>query len=128
MVIPNAEIAPQPLRTTDGQVFAYFVPAEEMNRLRGEIESLREQLSQAERQRDHNLAKVKELLTTRFPLLPTPEEMADPSLWATSEDIRQIITDAHLAALAIEHGLTLNSTDGDFARFPGLNWRNPLAA
>jgi uncharacterized protein len=30
--------------------------------------------------------------------------------------------------LAIEHGLTLCSTDGDFARFPGLRWTNPLAA
>jgi hypothetical protein len=36
--------------------------------------------------------------------------------------------DAHLAALAIEHGLTLCSTDGDFARFPGLRWENPIAA
>jgi uncharacterized protein len=39
-----------------------------------------------------------------------------------------LVPDAHLAALAIEHGLTLCSTDGDFARFPGLTWRNPLAA
>ena len=39
-----------------------------------------------------------------------------------------LVTDAHLAALAIEHGLTLCSTDGDFARFPRLQWRNPLAA
>lgn len=38
-----------------------------------------------------------------------------------------LVPDAHLAALAIEHGLTLCSTDGDFARFPGLNWLNPLA-
>jgi toxin-antitoxin system PIN domain toxin len=38
-----------------------------------------------------------------------------------------LVTDAHLAALAIEHGLTLCSTDGDFARFPGLNWLNPLS-
>lgn len=37
-----------------------------------------------------------------------------------------LVPDAHLAALAIEHGLTLCSTDGDFARFPGLSWRNPL--
>jgi toxin-antitoxin system PIN domain toxin len=35
--------------------------------------------------------------------------------------------DAHLAALSIEHGLVLCSTDGDFARFPGLRWENPLA-
>lgn len=39
-----------------------------------------------------------------------------------------LVSDAHLAALAIEHGLTLCSTDGDFARFPGLSWRNPLAS
>ena len=39
-----------------------------------------------------------------------------------------LVPDAHLAALAIEHGLTLCSTDGDFARFPGLTWCNPLAS
>lgn len=37
-----------------------------------------------------------------------------------------LVSDAHLAALAIEHGLTLCSTDGDFARFPDLRWVNPL--
>jgi hypothetical protein len=37
-----------------------------------------------------------------------------------------LIPDAHLAALAIEHGLILCSTDGDFGRFPGLRWENPL--
>jgi len=37
-----------------------------------------------------------------------------------------LVPDAHLAALAIEHGLTLCSADGDFARFPGLRWQNPL--
>lgn len=37
-----------------------------------------------------------------------------------------LVPDAHLAALAIEHGLTLCSTDGDFARFTSLSWRDPL--
>jgi uncharacterized protein len=37
-----------------------------------------------------------------------------------------LVPDAHLAALAIEHGLTLCSADGDFARFSGLRWENPL--
>jgi uncharacterized protein len=37
-----------------------------------------------------------------------------------------LVTDAHLAALAIEHGLTLCSTDGDFARFRDLRWINPI--
>jgi len=36
------------------------------------------------------------------------------------------VSDCHLAALAIEHGLTLCSTDGDFARFSDLRWENPL--
>jgi uncharacterized protein len=38
-----------------------------------------------------------------------------------------LVPDAHLAAVAIEHGLILCSTDGDFARFPELRWENPLA-
>ena len=38
-----------------------------------------------------------------------------------------LVPDAHLAALAIEHGLTLCSTDTDFVRFPELNLDNPLA-
>ena len=37
-----------------------------------------------------------------------------------------LVMDAHLAALAIEHGLTLCSADSDFARFPGVDWFNPL--
>lgn len=39
-----------------------------------------------------------------------------------------LTTDAHLAALAIEHQAELCSTDADFMRFPGLRWTNPLAA
>ena len=38
----------------------------------------------------------------------------------------RMVPDAHLAALAIEHGLRLCSTDGDFAKFPGVHWENPL--
>ena len=38
-----------------------------------------------------------------------------------------LTTDAHLAALAIEHGAELCSADADFARFSGLRWSNPLA-
>jgi len=39
-----------------------------------------------------------------------------------------LVHDADLAALAIEHGLTLCSTDGDFARFTGLRWENPISS
>jgi predicted nucleic acid-binding protein len=38
-----------------------------------------------------------------------------------------LVPDAHMAALAVEHGLTLCSTDGDFARFRALRWLNPIA-
>jgi uncharacterized protein len=37
-----------------------------------------------------------------------------------------LVSDAHLAALAIEHGLTLCSNDRDFRKFDGLRWLNPL--
>jgi len=39
-----------------------------------------------------------------------------------------LVNDAHLAALAIEHGAELNSCDSDFSRFSGLRWINPLDA
>ena len=38
-----------------------------------------------------------------------------------------LVADAYLAALAIEHGAELCSTDNDFGRFNRLRWRNPLA-
>jgi toxin-antitoxin system PIN domain toxin len=37
-----------------------------------------------------------------------------------------LVSDAHLAALAVEHNCRLCSTDADFARFSKLNWRNPI--
>jgi toxin-antitoxin system PIN domain toxin len=40
----------------------------------------------------------------------------------------EIVPDAYLAALAIEYGLVLQTTDRDFARFSGLRWENPLAS
>lgn len=42
-------------------------------------------------------------------------------------DLRgNLVSDAHLAALAIEHGLRVYSADSDFARFPEVTWVNPL--
>jgi uncharacterized protein len=49
-------------------------------------------------------------------------------LLVKSNATSNLVPDAALAALAIEHGLVLCSNDGDFARFAGLNWHNPLAA
>lgn len=48
--------------------------------------------------------------------------LAQPGLRAND------IPDAHLAALAVEHGLRLATSDSGFARFPGLEWFNPLPA
>jgi hypothetical protein len=37
-----------------------------------------------------------------------------------------LVSDAIIAALTIEHGGMLHTADRDFARFPGLRWKNPL--
>jgi uncharacterized protein len=38
-----------------------------------------------------------------------------------------LVTDAVLAAICIEHGLTMISADSDFARFPQITWVNPVS-
>ena len=75
--------------------------------------------------------QIKEWLARDVAWIPLPtakhaEVLED--LLALRVMTSRLVPDAHLAALAIEHGLTLCSTDGDFARFPGLKWENPLAA
>jgi len=61
--------------------------------------------------------------------IPGPTEkhrqILEPLL-AAAEGRANLVPDAHLAALALEHGLILCSTDGDFARFHSLRWENPL--
>jgi toxin-antitoxin system PIN domain toxin len=39
-----------------------------------------------------------------------------------------LTNDAHLAALAVEHGAEVCSSDNDFSRFEGVRWTNPIAA
>ena len=39
----------------------------------------------------------------------------------------KLVADAQLAAIAIENGCTLVTTDSDFDRFPGLRWQHPFA-
>lgn len=41
--------------------------------------------------------------------------------------VGNLVSDAHLAALAVEHNCVLHSTDADFSRFRGLKWKNPVA-
>lgn len=58
-----------------------------------------------------------------------PTDRHWPILWRLLDEGQArgaLVTDAHLAALAVEHGATLCTTDRDFARFPGLRWENPL--
>ena len=62
-------------------------------------------------------------------LEPTERHWAALSPLLISAQVKgPLVTDAHLAALAIEHGATLCSSDGDFSRFPALRWSNPLAS
>jgi toxin-antitoxin system PIN domain toxin len=92
-------------------------------------------------------------LTTARVVLPRPLDMRDaisivqdwfaasntrilepgPRYWPIFGDLLRkaeitgkMVSDAHLAALAIEHDATLFTTDRDFRRFEGLRWRNPL--
>jgi hypothetical protein len=46
---------------------------------------------------------------------------------ADGNAVGNLVSDAHLAALAIEHNCVLCSTDADFARFTSLKWINPVA-
>jgi toxin-antitoxin system PIN domain toxin len=73
--------------------------------------------------------QVQDWLACETVWIPTPTERhAD----LVGELLRQpgvhgnLVPDAHLAALAMEHGLTLCSSDGDFARFRALRWLNPI--
>jgi toxin-antitoxin system PIN domain toxin len=61
--------------------------------------------------------------------LPTDQHRAILASLLTHVGNRaNLVPDTDLAALALEHGLVLCSTDGDFARFPHLRWENPLQA
>lgn len=58
---------------------------------------------------------------------PGPEYASILGTLLTEHDVRgNLVPDAALAALAIEHGVTLASADTDFARFRELRWENPL--
>ena len=59
-------------------------------------------------------------------VLPGPTHMEILAGLLASHVGSNLITDAHLAALAIEHQAELHSNDNDFARFSGLAWRNPV--
>lgn len=73
--------------------------------------------------------RVTDWLTASVAWLPEPGPEYSRILGEliTTYDVRgNLIPDAALAALALEHGVTLISTDTDFARFRQLQWENPL--
>jgi uncharacterized protein len=75
------------------------------------------------------LAVVEEWLDLPHFVLVQPSSQHFPvlqSLLLQLGTAGNLTTDAHLAALAIERGLVLHSTDADFGRFDGLKWVNPL--
>jgi toxin-antitoxin system PIN domain toxin len=78
---------------------------------------------------EDSLGRVEEWLALpHFQIIHPPQDHF--KTWATLlgnlGTAGNLTTDAHLAALSINRGLILHSTDADFARFPGLKWHNPL--
>lgn len=74
---------------------------------------------------------VEEWLAASTTWVPQPSTGHFPILARLLEDndVRgALVADAVLAAICIEHGLTIVSNDSDFARFPEVPWFNPLAA
>jgi toxin-antitoxin system PIN domain toxin len=77
------------------------------------------------------MAQVHDWLSRPAAWTPGPTERHADLLAAllSAPGVRaDLVPDAHLAAIALGHGLTLMSNDSDFARFPDLRWENPLAA
>ena len=78
---------------------------------------------------DHSFAFVASLLerpTARL-IGPGPNHLSIfESLCRESGANGKLVADAQHAAVAIEHGCTIVSTDADFGRFPRLRWQHPL--
>jgi uncharacterized protein len=73
-------------------------------------------------------SQVDEWLALPNVFTPEPTERHPEILGTLMREVgrSEQVPDAHLAALSIEYGLTLETTDRDFARFSGLKWENPL--
>jgi toxin-antitoxin system PIN domain toxin len=74
--------------------------------------------------------QVEEWLGCPNAWIPEPTERHGEvlaSLLPETGNRSNLVPDAHLAALAMEYGLVLCSSDADFARFEGLRWENPLS-
>ncbi len=61
------------------------------------------------------------------PINPGPEHLTHLRRCLDAAGVgANLVTDAHIAALAIEYQAEVHSNDSDFGRFPGLRWRDPL--
>ncbi len=72
---------------------------------------------------------VEDWLSAGAAWVPRPTEMHAAVLGRLIKtyDVRgNLMPDAHLAALAIEHGVAVASADTDFARFTEIAWENPI--
>lgn len=79
---------------------------------------------------EHALGELERLRSrpTCVPVAPGPRHWEIfTDLCRRTSATGNLVPDAYLAALAIESGSEWVTTDRDFARFPGLRWRHPLA-
>ncbi len=75
--------------------------------------------------------RIEDWLSRPAAWIPVPGSRHQQALGGIIRECRpagNLVPDAHLAALAVEHGLTVVSTDTDFARFPSVAWLNPVSA
>jgi uncharacterized protein len=80
---------------------------------------------------DHAWAHVDRWLSVDVTWIPAPMERHAKILGQLVKGYHlsgDMIPDAQLAAIAIEHGLTVCSADTDFARFSEIRWENPISS
>lgn len=80
--------------------------------------TLREAIERVQSWLDQPCVRVLECTDQHWPLFQ--------QMLRSGNATANLVSDAHLAALAIEHNGVLCSTDTDFARFRGLKWKNPI--
>jgi toxin-antitoxin system PIN domain toxin len=78
---------------------------------------------------DQSLSRVQSWLDQPCTRIVNPTErhwIVFQRMLREGQAVANLVNDAHLAALALEHGCEIVSTDSDFSRFSGIRWRNPL--
>lgn len=91
MVVPSNAIPVQELRTADGQVFALLVTPEEFARMQAELQALRERTATLQRQKNHYVNELLNILKTWMPIPPTEEEVL--AAVPNGDELRKIIAE-----------------------------------